>query len=121
MYKLFKLNDDCVVFELNGAPDAVDMENVLQEMTALIGEQQGMTMLYKIEKFEFPSLSTMVVKLSDLPRWLGVLKAISKIAVVTEKSWIRNAAELEGFLIPGLTIRSFEFEHLAQAEAWLKD
>lgn len=119
MYRLSKVNGDCVVFELDGAPDAVDMENVLQEMTSMVDGQEGMSMLYKITKFEFPSLSTMAVKLSDLPRWLGVMKAISKIAVVTEKEWLRNAAEIEGFLIPGLDIKSFEFDQIAEAEAWL--
>lgn len=120
MYELSMTDGNCVVFELNGAPDAVDMENLLQEMSAMVEGKEGMTMLYKITKFEIPSASAMMVKLADLPRWLGVMKSISKMAIVTEKAWIRNVAELEGFLIPGLEIKSFEFADVSEAEAWLK-
>ncbi|WP_051083289.1 STAS/SEC14 domain-containing protein [Rubritalea marina] len=115
------MNDGSVVFELNGAPDAVDMENILQQMSELSEGKQGMTMLYKISCFEIPSASAMMVKLSDLPRWIGVMKAFKKMAIVTEKAWIRNVAELEGFLIRGLEIKSFEFDEIHQAEAWLDE
>ena len=41
-------------------------------------------------------------------------------AVVAGKEWLRKASEVEGALIPGLTIKAFDLHQEAEASAWLE-
>ena len=50
---------------------------------------------------------------------LASIRKIGKVAVISDQAWLRTAAEVEGKLIPGLKIESFEPSERANAEAWL--
>ena len=50
---------------------------------------------------------------------MASLRKIGKVAVVSDEAWLRTAAEVEGKLIPGLTIESFKSDDHAVAESWL--
>ena len=46
-------------------------------------------------------------------------KKIDRAAVLTEKTWLKKASEFEGALIPGLEIKAFDRDQIAEAEAWI--
>lgn len=65
-------------------------------------------MLYRIGYFNLPALGGIGVELSRL---LGLFKLISKfdkVAVLANQNWVWTASEVEGALILGLEIGSFE-------------
>ena len=49
---------------------------------------------------------------------LGV-RPDDRVAVVADQQWLRTASQMEGALIPGLTIKAFDSIREAEAEAWL--
>ncbi|EDL49503.1 STAS/SEC14 domain-containing protein [Erythrobacter sp. SD-21] len=105
--------------ELDGELDADIMRTALDE---LIAKSEGISngrMLYRIGDFHMPTLGALAVELRRLPRLFGLLGKFEKCAVVSEASWIRKVAEIEGALLPGIEIRSFEPGQADVAEEWL--
>ena len=41
-------------------------------------------------------------------------------AVLADKTWLKKISEIEGILIPGLTIKTFSRGQKEEAEAWLE-
>ncbi|MNP71590.1 hypothetical protein D3C76_1679940 [compost metagenome] len=77
-------------------------------------------MLYRVGEFEVPTLGAMAVEVSRLPQLFRVVRRFDRMAVVADKKWIRKVSEVEGTLIPGLTIKAFDSHQAADAEAWLQ-
>lgn len=47
-------------------------------------------------------------------------KAADKCAVMTDSTFIRNSARIEGSVIPGMEVRAFDLDETTPAERWLK-
>ncbi len=75
-------------------------------------------MLYRIDDFALPTLGAIGVEMSRLPELFELIGKFDRSAVLAEKKWIQSASELEGALIPGLTIKTFDLDE--EAEAWLE-
>ncbi|MEO6348968.1 MAG: STAS/SEC14 domain-containing protein [Aquaticitalea sp.] len=48
------------------------------------------------------------------------LKAISAIAIVSDKKWLEKSVEALGSIIPGITTKGFENSEVNQAITWQK-
>lgn len=110
-----------VDIELRGALDAETMRAALDD---LIEKSEGVTsgrMLYTIPEFSIPTFGVIGVELKRLPKLFGLLGKFDRCAVLSDAGWIRTTAEIEGALIPGLQIKSFELDHTEAAEAWLAE
>lgn len=46
---------------------------------------------------------------------------IDRCALITDSTWIRNSAKIEGAVIPGLELMAFAPEQTETAEKWLRD
>lgn len=46
---------------------------------------------------------------------------IDRCALITDSTWIRNSAKIEGAVIPGLELMAFAPENAETAEKWLRD
>jgi hypothetical protein len=90
----------------------------------LIEKSEGVEhgrMLYRIPEFALPTMGGFFIELSRLPKLFGLLARFDRCAVLSDASWIRTTAEVEGALIPGLEIRSFALDDAEAAEAWLAE
>lgn len=119
MFKIDKRPGNRVDIHFEGTLDADGMRTALDELIEASREVEKGKMLYRIGDFHMPTLGAFIVEMSRLPSLLGLMRKYDKCAVVSEKEWIRSAAEIEGALIPGLKIRSFEPDEEDGAEAWL--
>lgn len=121
MLTVTKISSNRVDIELNGILDAETMASGLDE---LIETSEGITngrMLYRIPEFSMPTVSAFAVELQRLPKLFGLLGKYDRCAVLSDAAWLRTAAEIEGALIPGIKIKSFELHETAAAEAWLAE
>ena len=50
----------------------------------------------------------------------GLIRKFDRAAVLTDKTWLKKASELEGALFPGLEIKAFDRDQKEEAEAWLE-
>lgn len=105
--------------ELCGALDAEAMRSGLDDLIAKSEDVTNGQMLYKIPEFTMPTLGAFGVELKYLPKLFGLLGKFDRCAVLSDASWIRTAAEIEGALFPGIVIKSFELHDLEAAEGWL--
>ncbi|PRY77535.1 SpoIIAA-like protein [Yoonia maritima] len=107
--------------ELHGGIDADTMRMALDD---LIAKSEGISdgkMLYTITDFSLPTLGAIGVEFARLPKLFGLLGKFDKCAVLSDAGWLRTAAEVEGALIPGLKIKSFELAQIDDAEGWLSE
>ena len=119
MLTITKPSDNRVDLDLSGTLDAETMRNALSELIEKSEGVSGGRMLYKISDFAFPTLGAIGVEMGYLPKLFGLLGKFDKCAVLSDAAWIRNAAELEGRMFPGIEIKAFSMDDCAAAEAWL--
>lgn len=108
-----------VDIEFSGTLDAEAMRAALDD---LFEKSEGVTngrMLYRVTDFALPTLGAIGVELQRLPKLFGLLGKFDRCAVLSDTGWLRTTAEVEGALIPGLEIKSFELHEAEEAEAWL--
>lgn len=119
MMSIAKTAPNRVEIDLEGSLDANAMETALDRLLALSDGVSAGRMLYRVTNFEMPTLGVIAVELRRLPSLFSLIGKFDKCAVLSDTSWIRTWAEVEGALIPGLEIRAFELHEAAEAERWL--
>lgn len=121
---MFELTQDPAGYwrlEIAGRIDEAQMKSGLESFLATLQAQDKTDFLYTIRDFELPTLQAVAVEFGYIPRLFAALSRIGKVAVVAEADWLRRAADIEGRLIPGLTIATFRPEEVSQAIEWLTE
>lgn len=106
---------------LTGKINSKAMKIALDEMVQKSEGIEDGRMMYRIGDFDLPTLGAIAVEFSRLPALFALMRQYSRIAVVTEKHWLQNLSEIEGMLIPGLSIKAFDVAQEAEAETWLAE
>lgn len=119
MLEVTKLKNDLVKVVVSGSIDKATMEKGLDELMEVSQDMQHGRMLYRINDFAMPSMGAIAVELQKMPDLLRLITRFDKAAVIANQSWIRTAANIEGMLIPGLEIETFEPDQEDEAMIWL--
>jgi hypothetical protein len=119
MFRVTNNGTNRLDIELSGKLNAEDMKIALDELVIKSKDIENGKMLYEIIDFNLPSLGAIAIELSRLPAMLGLMKKFDRAAVVTDKTWLKAASELEGIFFPGLVIKAFNRDQKTAAEAWL--
>ena len=120
MFHVTRIGDNRIDVDFSGKLDSNEMRFALDE---LMRKSEGIThgrMLYRIGDFDMPTLGAVGVELSRIPQLFRFIRRFDRCAVVTGKEWVRRAAEIEGAMIPGLTIKAFDLQEAEQAHQWLE-
>jgi hypothetical protein len=120
MVTVSKPSVDRLDIELSGALGADEMRSLIDD---LIEKSEGIShgkMLYTISDFEMPSMGAIAVEFQQMPKLFSLIGKFEKCAVLSDASWIRTAAEIEGAVIPSLRIKSFPLSARKAAEDWLE-
>ncbi len=104
---------------ISGRIEPEEMQAGLEAFLGVLEDGKKTDFLYTITEFEFPPMTAIGVEFSYIPLLLKSLSKIGKVAVIADQAWLRTAAEVEGKLIPGLTIQSYEPGEREAAEKWL--
>ena len=120
MFTVETLAPDLLKIEIGGKITAEEMSSGLDTLLPLTSAMADGRMLALYHDIEFPEAGAILEEMKRLPQLFGVIGKVKKVALVSDQKWIRDMAMLEGKIIPGMTIRSFEFKDRAQAEAYLE-
>ncbi|NQD96108.1 STAS/SEC14 domain-containing protein [Pseudomonas sp. CrR25] len=120
MFQVTRNGENRIDVDFSGKLDSIEMRAALDELTQQSEGIEHGRMLYRIGSFELPTLGAMAVELSRIPQLFRFVRRFDRMAVVADKQWVRKASEIEGALIPGLTIKAFDSIQEADAEAWLQ-
>jgi len=104
---------------ISGKIDSNNMRESLDALHAQSKDFENGRMLYRISDFDMPTFGALAVELSRLPMLFSLLRRFDRVAVITEKQWLQKASEIEGKLLPGMTIKAFDLDEEALAEQWL--
>ena len=119
MFTVNKINNQRIDIALSGKLGADDMKVGLDQFIKLSESISLGKMLYTITDFHLPTFGAIVYEFTRLPSMLAVINNFDLAAILTDVLWLQKAAEIEGKLIPGLTIKAFNLDQQADAEAWL--
>ena len=118
--KITKVSSHRVNVEFSGKIDRDQMTRVLDELFAAIADMEHGLLMYRIGELEMPTIGAIVVELKNLPKIFRLVQKIDRIAVVCDQGWIQTANEIEGKLIPGLKMKSFDLNKENAAIEWLE-
>ncbi|MGY5453067.1 STAS/SEC14 domain-containing protein [Agarivorans sp. MS3-6] len=119
MFTVTRVADNRLDIEFGGKLDSKEMKAALDELSIQAqGIEKGL-MLYRIKEFAVPTLSALAVEFSRIPEMFKMIRQFDRAAVLCDKQWVQTISELEGKLIPGLTIKAFDMNQVAFAEQWL--
>jgi hypothetical protein len=119
MFNVIRRSDRRMDVELEGRLNREDMKIALDSMISEAAGMQHARLLYRIGEFDLPTLGAMHVEISYLPELFRFARKFDRMAVIADQRWIRVISELEGALMPGLSIRAFTPDQEQAAEAWL--
>jgi len=119
MFTVVKNGKNRLDIELNGKLDADSMQVALDEILSESKSIENGVMLYIITNFQLPTLGAIAIEFSRLPSMLSLIKKFTRIAVLTDKEWLKKASEWEGLFFPNLEIKAFDVTQKEEALAWL--
>ncbi len=120
MFHVTRIGDNRIDIDFSGKLDAGEMRFALDELVRKSEAISHGQLLFRLGDFDVPTLGAVGVELSRIPQMLRVIRRFDRCAVVCAKDWVRRAAEIEGALIPGLTIKAFDQHQNTEAHLWLE-
>jgi len=119
MFKIMPRGTNRLDIELSGKLNTEEMKSALDELVSKSKNIEHGKMLYEIIDFHLPSLGAIGIEFSRLPGMLGLMKKFDRVAVLTDKTWLKKVSELEGVLYRGVEIKAFNRDQKLEAESWL--
>lgn len=119
MFKVKKQSTSRLDIEISGEITPDEMRSGLAQLIEDAADLKDANMLYRIHNFKMPTMAALGVELGQIPKLFGIIGKFDRCALLCDAGWIRKAAEIEGALMPGVTIKSFEYDQEEAAEAWL--
>ncbi len=108
--------DGVLAFRAVGRVEKADYDDVLEPaVDAMVAERGELRLVYVLgEAFEGYAASAGV---EDAKLGLGHLSKWRRVAVVTDRDWVRNSVSMLGWMMPG-DVRVFDEMELEQALRW---
>ena len=119
MFKVTRNGANRLDIFLNGRLDAREMRTALDDLLRTTENLKNGKILYTITDFRLPTLRALGIELSRFPSMLGIMRKINRVALLTDREWLKRVAEFKGALLPGIKIRSFDIDQKKEAEEWL--
>jgi hypothetical protein len=110
---------DLVVMEATGRMTAVSMEVALDLLVPVVKGMRHGGALVHAQGVDWPTLGAVGVELRHWVQLMAMVRKLDRVAVLTDRGWLRNLAAVESLLVPNLVIRSFPPGAEAEARAWL--
>lgn len=114
-----RFEDGIAFMKLSGKVGTDDLGEALEWLTEANDAHDSYNMCVDVAKMDFSDLGEISSEFKRLAAMWRTAKALEKCAVVTDSKYLQSAAKIEGAVIPGLEIESFEMEELAPAMTWL--
>ncbi len=121
MFTVERVAEDRLDITMSGKLDTEGMTRALDE---LVEKSEGIVegrMLYDVVEYHLPSLGAIALEFSRMIPLLKLMRRFGRAAVLCDQRWIRTVSELEGLLVPHLSIRAFPRDERVAAERWLAE
>ena len=115
-----KLEDKIVHMSITGNIKPESMTQGLDWIHELDAEDDDFNLRIDMAQSEFDDLAAISAEFKRVATVLRHSKSAKKCALMTDSMFLRNSAKVEGAVIPGLEVRTFDLDEATPAERWLK-
>lgn len=119
MFEVTQSIENRLDIKVKGQLDSKTMKEVLESMISKSEKIENGKMLFMTDDYQFPTLGAIAIELSYLPSIFRLIKIFDRVAVLTDKTWLKKVSEFEGSLFPSLEIKAFNLDQKKDAEDWL--
>ncbi len=120
MFKIQRISENQLDVEMSGKLDSAGMARVLDDLVAKSEGIENGKILCDVIDYQLPSLGAITLELSRLPELFDLIKRFRRIAVLSDKAWLKRIGELKGKLLPMLQIKAFDRNEREAALQWLE-
>lgn len=122
MIETVPFEDDRILgMRIGGKVSAADLEPVLARLDVLLAGQEPLRAYVEVADVEGVSTDALIRDVQyGLAHFKSLLTRFEKVAVVTDKGWVKRLSQLENLLMPGTDQRVFAFADIIEAQAWVR-
>ena len=104
---------------VRGTLDERAVEAAAAELDARL--EDGTALLFDLREYDGITAHGLAKDLAETVRLVGRLAGSRRIALVSGQRWLRVGARVDGAVLPGAEVRSFEPDGVDAARAWLDE
>lgn len=119
MLTLTRLTPSAIEMTAEGPLTREDVTRVIGEISAILDTTERLDVLADVRGKPDIHLDLIVEELKHLPTLFRMIRAIDRVAVIADESWVRTAAKIESKLIPGVSYEVYTREQAVHAREWL--
>lgn len=118
MITLTPLSSHAVEVMVDGAITPDDVRRIFGELDGFLDATDRIDIYAEIRNVDF-GLSAIFEEFKHFAIVMKLIRSIGRVAIVCDEAWIRNAAKLEGMLIPGAHYEVYPLAEATHARDWL--
>ncbi len=120
MLKELPSADDIVAVTISGRLEKPDLERIMQRLDDAFARGDKVHIFAEVLEFGGMTAEAWMSDISHGLRYLGHLSQFGRIAIVSDRSWIRSASRIESALLPFVSYEVFTPDQRDHALAWVK-
>ena len=115
------LDDNVVQMSVTGAITPESLQSSFDWIENVQTANDNIQLCIEMKSGDFSDLAEASQQFRNVGNVLRRAHDIQRCAVITDSSWLRNSAKVEGAVIPGLNIMAFSPDESDTAGKWLRD
>jgi len=118
------LDDQIVQMSVNGPMTSETVQSTfdwIENVQTESATNDNLQICVEMQADNFSDLAEASQQFRSVGQVLRRAHDIDRCALITDSTWIRNSAKIEGAVIPGLELMAFAPENSDAAEKWLRD
>lgn len=118
------LDDQIVQMSVNGPMSSETVQSTFDWIETVQSEaatNDNLQICVEMQADNFSDLAEASQQFRRVGEVLRRAHDIDRCALITDSTWLRNSAKVEGAVIPGMELMAFKPENAESAEKWLKD
>ena len=115
------LDDNVVQLSVNGPITSETLQSSYDWIETAQSANDNLQLCIEMQADNFSDLAEASQQFRNVGTVLRRAHEIDRCAVITDSSWLRNSAKVEGAVIPGLNIMAFAPDESETAGKWLRD
>ncbi|MDW7748973.1 STAS/SEC14 domain-containing protein [Halomonas sp.] len=108
-----------VAMKIGGVVTARELQQAIDAIEAAKRNHPRISLLVELDGLRWMTLTALLKDVGYGLTQLGDLERYHRVAVITDKEWIKHLAHLEDHLVKALDIHTFPHREYADALAWV--
>lgn len=117
---LKKMPADVVAITIDGKIDAANIDRMIALVDAKLAKHPVIHIFAEYGDFEWPGASALRHGVRKGWHLFSKLKRFGRVAIVSDKRWLRIAARIESALLPHVQYRTFTVAQRDQSLDWVR-